>query len=98
MTAARRGLLLYLALLGLEAGLASCAPAQAPLPRTSTVSVVPAPVPEKPVPPPAPPRPARKPAPPEPSEEPASVKGDSGEPLALVAPQQPTGATAPEGF
>lgn len=99
MRAARRGFLLYLALLSLGAGgLASCAPENVPPPRTSAVSALPAPAPEKEVPSPPLPRPARKPAPPEQSEEPASAKGDGGELHALAPSQPPAGATTPEGF
>ena len=95
MGAERRGLLLYLALLGVAAGiLGSCATEQPPQPQTSAVRPLP-PAPESVVRPRPVPRPARKPAPPTSVEGPASSTGAS---LVLPPPTPlltPGAATTP---
>lgn len=96
MGAERRGLLLYLVLLGVTVGiLGSCATEQRPPPQTSAVRPLPPPAPENVVRPRPVPRPARKPAPPAPVEGPASPTGAS---LVLPPPTSlltPGAATTP---
>jgi hypothetical protein len=85
MGAERRGLLLYLALLGVAAAiLGSCTGEQPLLPQTSAARTLPPAPPENVMRPLPVPRPARKPAPPAPAE--SAGLADSAQSFAITAP------------